>query len=366
MNVRIELAKATDDAALRRLLAANAVPGRITITYEREPNYFLGCNTMGARYQVLVARHSEADVIAVACRTQRSLFVNGVATNIGYLGQLRVDERFRGRWLVSQGFQALRQLHDADPAPAYLLSVIEQNREAFGVLIERRRKHFPSFFALGRLFTLALPVHRPKPTTTTLELAHGSLETLPEISAFLQQHGRTRQFFPAYTLDDFSDGETTRDFQPEDFVLAYRNGQLAGIIGLWDQARYKQTVVRGYAGWLRTMRPFYNAVAKLSGRPLLPALGQEIRYAYASFVCVADDDAEVFDTLLRQTLALAAARGQSYLMIGLTECDPLLPIAQRHPHIAYPSRVFLAAWENGKEFYERLDGRAPYLEIATL
>src|SRR5262249_42889156 len=144
MSFLVDLAKPEDDAAIRRLLTTSAVSGRVSVTYEREPSYFAGCATMGRGCQVLVARQQVDDqIVGVACRATRPMFVNGREVNTGYLGQLRIDRQFRGRWLVSRGFQFLKQLHDADPVPAYLLSVIEENREAFGVLIERRRQGFP-------------------------------------------------------------------------------------------------------------------------------------------------------------------------------------------------------------------------------
>ena len=47
MNFRIELATPVDDAGIRRLLTNNPVPGNPSLIYAREPNYFLGCDTMG-------------------------------------------------------------------------------------------------------------------------------------------------------------------------------------------------------------------------------------------------------------------------------------------------------------------------------
>ena len=359
---QIDLANETDDVALRSLLATNAVPGRVTVSFEREPNYFLGCSTMGEQCQVVVARQG-TQIAAVACRTMRPMYVNGQSTDIGYLGQLRVDKRFRGRWLVSRGFHYLRQLHDETPVSAYLLSIIEQNREAFGVLIERRRRHFPDFYALGRLHTLALSLQRTEQATNA-EVASASADDLDEIIAFWHRQSSARQFYPVYAPADFTEGITTRGFRLEDLLLARRQGQIIGTIGLWDQSSYKQTVVRGYTDWLRAARPFYNFSAKLLTRPILPPVGAEIRSVYASFICVADDDPAVFQALLRQLYQLAAARGYSYLMIGLHERDPFLSVARRYSHITYHSNLFLAAWEKG--FYERLDQRIPYVEIATL
>src|SRR5450432_4068328 len=101
MNLRIAPATRDDDAGIRELLAGNPLPGRIALTYEREPDYFRGCATMGRDCQVLIARVGESggELIGVACRAVRPAFINGREERLGYLGQLRVDPRHRGRWL---------------------------------------------------------------------------------------------------------------------------------------------------------------------------------------------------------------------------------------------------------------------------
>ena len=255
--------------------------------------------------------------------------------------------------------------------------MIEENGGAMGVLIDRRRSHFPTLHEIGRLNAMALmlgrvstasgsergPINRPT-QGATLATARGT--DAAEIVRFLREHGARRQFYPAYSEEDFRDGATTRGFRIEDFIVARRDSKIAGVVGLWDQSSYKQTIVRGYAGWLGAIRPLYNFGAKWMGRPRLPSIGEEIRYAYAAFVRVADDDREIFQTLLRHAHGLAAQRGFSYLMIGMEERDPLLSVARRYPHINYPSRLFLACWDNGEKFYEQLDGRIPYAEIAAL
>jgi hypothetical protein len=298
------------------------------------------------------------------------MFVNGRVMKIGYLGQVRVAERFRGRWLVSQGFRFLKRLHAEDPVSAYLLSVIEENDEAFGVLIERRRQGFPVFREVGHLFTLALGLRRTKIAKPGLRnITKAVRDDLPEIVAFLRRQGAARQFYPFYREEDFC-GPETRGFSVEDFFIARRNGEIVGVTGLWDQSDFKQTVVRGYAGWLRMARPAYNFTAGLSAHPPLPSVGEKVSSAYASFVCVADDSPEVFRPLLARVYEEAAKRGFSYLMVGFDERDPLLRVAQSYSHIAYPSRIFIASWDDQcqhfERFYEQLDKRIPYFEIAAL
>ena len=135
-------------------------------------------------------------------------------------------------------------------------------------------------------------------------------------------------------------------------------------MALWDQTAYKQAVVRGYSGWLKALAPLSSiGVAWLTGAAL-PRVGEEVRSAYASLVCVAHEDAPagaaVFGRLLREVYNLASARRFDYLLVGLDARDPLLKIVSAYPHVAYPSRLYLGTFltgSNGDRLHEQLDDR---------
>ncbi|HEX9926493.1 MAG TPA: hypothetical protein VGD99_27840 [Anaerolineae bacterium] len=368
MEFIFELATPDDDPAIRRLLAENPVPGRVTVTYEREPNYFLGCGAMGRFCQVLVARRPiGGPVVAVATRTTRPLFINGQPEEVGYIGQLRVDRPFQGRWVVSGGFRFFHQLHADGRVRGYLTTIIEGNAQAEGILVRRARRHFPAYRELDRLCTAAIMLRRPQtiPASAT-EICRGSPAVLAEIVRFLYQHGAARQFFPVYCENDFNESPTTLGFRVEDFVLARQAGHIMGMMGLWDQSAYKQTMVQAYDNPLRSLRPVYNLGLRLIGAQPLPPPGRPIHFAYASFVCLAGNDPALFDLLLRHLYNLAAARGYAYLMVGLSARDPLLPVARRYAHIPYYSRLYSVCWKDEMSFHEELDDRLPYVEIAAL
>jgi hypothetical protein len=383
MEFIFELATPADDLAIRRLLAENPVPGQITVTYEREPDYFWGCNVMGRFCQVLVARHQPSgEVAAVATRSTRPLFVNGQAEEVGYIGQLRVAERFRGRWIVSGGFRYFHHLHADGRVAGYITTIIEGHTEAQGILVDRARRHFPIYREVDRLCTLAIILKKPSPifrlssfvfrrlkahpTPYALRTTLASPTDLPAIIAFLQQHGSAKQFFPAYTADDFGGSPTTLGFRSEDFVVARQQGEIVGVIGLWDQSSYKQTIVRAYSGTLQRFKPLYNGWLRLSGAQPLPPPGQAIHFAYASFICMAGNSPHLFGVLLQYVYNLAVARGYAYLMVGLSSHDPLLRVAQAYTHIPYYSRLYTVCWQDELSFHEKLDQRIPYVEIATL
>jgi hypothetical protein len=367
MQLRVDFASPADDGAIRGLLRRQPMPGAVSLTYERDPDFSLGCSVTGDDFQVVVARNAgNGEVIGVACRSARRLYLNGHEQRLGYLGQLRIDPRFQGRWLLSRGFSLLKQLHDRDPLPAYLAAIVDGNREATGVLVQRQRKLFPTFYGAADLCTLAISIGRPKPAVRDgLGISRADENQLGELVRFLQTHGKARQFFPVWTEDAIRSLRSL-GLRLEDLQIARRNGEIVGAAGLWDQSAYKQMVVRGYSGWFKAAAPLYNLGAPWLGRPALPRPGEQLRSAYAAFICIANDDLDVFAALLRQLYNTARARKFDYLLIGLDVRDPLLRVAREYSHVPYRSRLYLAEWPNGGHLYEQLDQRPAYVDIATL
>jgi hypothetical protein len=354
MNVVVDVASRGDDRGIRALVERQAMPGRISLALAREPDFSTGCLVTGDDHRILVARTAaDGEVVGVACRSVRRLFLNGREQRVGYLGQLRVDERFRGRWLVSRGFSLLEQMHREDPQPAYLASIVEGNDQAVGVLVTKRRRSFPSFREVAPYRTLALGLRRARPLLNGTEtVVRGSDVALHELVDFLQTEGARHQLFPSWTEDDLHQVGAL-GLSLDDVRVAVRGSAIVGVMALWDQSAYKQTVVRGYSGWLRALTP------------ILPRAGAIVRHAYASLVCVSNDDPRIFGRLLRDMYCLARARGFQYLLVGLDARDPKLGVARAYPHYSYPSRLYFARWP-GATLQEDPDERLVYVDIATL
>ncbi len=191
-------------------------------------------------------------------------------------------------------------------------------------------------------------------------------EDFGTLLVFLREQGPRRQFFPLYEEADFY-GETGvfKDLKPDDVLLAFRGGSLVGALAGWDQHGFRQTVVHGY-GALRWARPAYNAWAWLRGLPPLPPPGGAVRYLTAALPVIAGDDAAVFAALLTELRARSAGGPHDYLMLGLHESDPLLPVVRACPAAWYDTRLFHVCWDDGEPMRRGLDGRPPYLELGCL
>jgi len=366
----VRLATPADEPGIRALLRREVMPGRIRLTYEREPDFWLGC---GEDCATLVACASEEnrEIVGLACRSKRRVFLNGAPRTVGYLSQLRIDSRYRGQWLVSRGFAQLRALHEADPLPLYLTSIVAGNDQATGVLVAGRRRHFPEMRPFADLITLALEVRARRRASSfrggRVAISSASLEELPELIRFLNEEGKKHQFSTVYSeegLQRLSD----LGLGLEAIRLARVRGQVVGVAALWDQSRFKQTVIQGYAGWLEPLRPIYNRAAPCLGRTALPKPGETLRSAYVTLLSIAeagDDKIEVFRALIDELMNTADSLGLRYLLLGLDVRDPLLQAAGRYRHTPYRSRLYLAEWADGERIDEQLDGRPASFDVAT-
>ncbi len=129
-GVRFGLATPEHDAPLRRLLRENAMPGSISLTMEREPNFFAAAGVEGPEHQTIVAVENDR-VVAAGNISARQRFINGQAMRVGYLGALRLDASCRGHAsILRRGYEAFRKLHEQLGPPIYLTSIVADNLSA--------------------------------------------------------------------------------------------------------------------------------------------------------------------------------------------------------------------------------------------
>jgi len=354
----------SDEQDIRNLAASVVMPGAVAVRFAREPDYFLGTTIMGDPCRVLIARNQpDGQLAGIACLALRRAFVNGQVTQIGYIGQIRVAKKFRGNWLVQLG---ARYFREASPSGLTCLGVIaRENPRARRVLVEDRMPTGMQAVRLGGLTTLAILLRKqPRLHFDRIHVQPGSQDRLEEIADFLRQHGPRRQFFPAYTPTDFSFGKTMRGLQPEHIMVAKENGRIVGIMAAWDQAAYKQEIVDSYSGLLSWGGAIYDLAARFLGASELTRPGQAISLAFAACICVKEDRPLVLQALLYHCMESARERGKAFLMMGMSDEDPLHRIARRQLNITYHSDLYMVGWSNRSTV--SLDGRIPYIEIATL
>jgi hypothetical protein len=351
-GVNFNLATQADDPDIRYLLRNNPMPGAISLSFEREPNYFADADQPEETKQTIVARE-QGRVVCVGYCTTRLRFVNGQPRRVGYLGGLRLDSSVAGRFdILRRGYEFFRALQSQSPADFYFTSIAADNHRARNFL-ERNPRGMPRYEFLGEFVTLLLPTEHQSPTRrVSVTPIHAGSETgAPQLASALNKANQHFQLAPHWTAEQLT--ALRRLGLPDD-------DRFDGA-ALWDQRNFKQTVVRGYAPWLALLRPVINLVARLTGKPGLPAAGQILSHAFVSHVTSTDF------FFLNHLRIIAAQQGIEWLTLGFASDDSRLKtVRQNFRCREYHSRLYLVRWPDLGGSTADLDNRILAPEVALL
>lgn len=368
----LEFAVATvrDDADLRGLLRNNPMGGWVSLSLQREPDYFSAATSEGDTHQTIIVREcSSAEAVGVFSRSVRDAYLNGEVARLGYIGMLRVTAAYRHKvHRLRQGFQALRQLiHDPRETPVYLTSIVEDNHAARRIL-GANLSGMPTYREQQRFCTFALiPSRRYRTFTRAAAVEPATEFDLAEIAACLQRNYRRYQFAPYWSPQALRSEQRCPNLAPGDFFVVRNNGRITGCAALWDQSPFKQSVVHGYKPALARVRPLFNLAAAVLRLPRLPPAGAALRQVYLSHLAVDGDDPGTLRALIAAALSEAAARKFPLATLGVATDTPMYSVIRSAFRAReYLSRLYTVFWDDGRSAADAIDGRAAHVEIATL
>ncbi len=349
-RVRFEPAKESDDGELRALLHKTPMGGSISVAFLREPEYFSATRIQGAFTQVFIAK-AGGKIIGAATRAVRPIFLNGKIIDGGYLSDLRILPEFRRGMTLARGYRYLRNLHSDGRTSIYTTVIVEDNEPALRT-VAANRADLPTYTDQGRIVTPMISLKKKLPEIPA-DVRSATCEDLPAIVAKLNE--TKMQFQPAYVEKDFIDGRF-QNLQVSDFRLLFREGKLAGVMAVWDQRPFRQTVVKNYSGLVGTLRPLVNLFRK----PSLPAKDEPLRFFYIAFS--ATDTIEDYRALLRSIYNQSIDGPHTHMIAGLHERDPRLPVLRNYPQTHFAGRLFSVTFDEPV----KIDDRIPYVEAALL
>ena len=375
-DVRFAIATAEDDAAIRRLLHENPTDGDISLSFEREPNYFVGQNIAGAIDQTVVAYEQDKLVCMGRCSV-RERFVNGEAQRVGYLGELRLDYRARGRFdILRRGYEFFHQ-HSYQCGASVFFTSIATDNERSKRFLEAKLRGMPEYRFLCE-FTTAL-ISAPRSQHSASELLDAAKTDLNKqmltterartndcaaIVDFLNQFSIRHQLATRWTTERLLNCGSV-GLRLDDIYVIRASRQIMGCVALWDQRCFRQLVIRGYDPKLSFLKPLINFAAPAFGSPKLPKIGEAIALAYASPFAIGDELASNMWSILSIILAEAANRGVEMVCISFDSSNPRWHrIKTRFAVREYKSRLYSVLWPGGKE--ARFDQRPFLPELAFL
>jgi len=354
------LAGKADEAEIRCLLRENPTRGRISLSFGREPDYFSDADVPGEAKQTIIARENGRIASMGSC-TVRQRFVNGRPRRVGYLGGLRLDSAFAGRFdVVRRGYAFFKEVESADPADFYFTSIAADNERARRFL-ERGLPGMPKYEFIGEFVTVVIGTTRRRVSRSPLP---SSVDVDEKCVSRVNAHNRLYQFSPSWSVEELKHNETLGLEGP---LALESQGRIVARAALWDQRNYKQTVICGYSPAVAFTRPFLNVVGRLLGQPRLPARGTILANAFITQLVVDPGNSESCIELIKALIQTASERGLEFLTLGFAGNDSrLLAIRTNFHRLEYLTRLYVVRWPEFGGSASELDDRPLSPEVALL
>ena len=352
--MHVEVATPADDTELRQLLRDTPIRGEITLSFEREPDYFRAASEGSAGTYTVVVRDPKSRRIACFGDVGlRHVFLNGQSVRAAYLSSWRVGSDWRGRpELLEAGLDFISSLQQERLSAEVFYSAIVADNTAARRRLETRRSGLASFHPVDDLVTYLVrtrPMRKPNSA-----IAFADQRDAAELRRFLKDRLCRFQFASDWTAPELSDEAAPVGSA---FLSLHRDGAIAACAAVWDQRANRQVVVQRYSRRLRILRSAHNATARFTGKPALPGMGRPLALAAVAGLAVADDDPEVAVALL-DALRCSGVREQGIGILALT-------LSARHPASAAVSRRLHPWTYRSKLYHVAMPGTAPPCAVSS-
>jgi len=357
-----DIASLSDDDELREIVSKTYMKGEISLSFESEPSFFNSIAILGESQEVLIIRDLENEkIIGFMIKSIKNVFINGHPKKVRYLSSLRLLEEYRRGRLMHQGFKYLKSFID-DSNMINFTTIIEDNIFARDMLTSSRAG-LPNYLPIGKMKTFIIkPTSRVRyKSKTNIKIEKGiSKFSLKEIINFLNKEGSKKDFFPVYTEEIFNKSQL-RDFDINNLYIAHNETEILGVVGVWDQTRFKQTVVKALSNKYKLLKPFNNYIlSPMCNYPLISNPGK-IRSFYINLIAIKDNNPDIFSLLIDKISLDNSNYGYNYFIIGLSEDDNLCLGLKNFRSLTYDSILYLVDYKRTVPLT-----RTPYLEISRL
>ncbi|MBK6265504.1 hypothetical protein JKA74_10685 [Marivirga sp. S37H4] len=302
------------------------VSGNISLALEREPNYYAGACLQCEKPEIFVVyEESLSKVWAVFNAGKRRVWYRNEVVEVRYLCDLRIHpekQQSPALYLIVKKFS---EITANDLLPAQTV-VFADNHKMLAIIekLSQRKKtsQLPFYHLIGGLTTYMLGFNSPKETKENLDIRRATNDDIETMQAFFDKESPRINYSPYYNFSEL-ERPYYRGLKISDFFLAYEKEKLVGVCGTWDQSGIKQTRIVGYSRTYQIIKPLYNLLASIFGRPLLPEAGKILTYLNVHSILVEESRTEVFEQLILRIQKERYNNGFDYLLCSLSEEGPL-------------------------------------------
>lgn len=269
-------AQASDGKSLSRFISQGLLRGPIDLRVQRSERFFDLYSYLGHHHETFAMENSEGDLVACFTFLERTVFIKGVITKVGFIHDLRIaPTRDTLRAFTHQFFSLISKLQSSVDYVFTMVSEAQDNM--FQTLIRPTGMHkaeTPRFHLVRRFEVIGVHGRYPqlRPDRISVSVGRANAEDATLLADYLQRKSRKRLLGSDFELANFQKRISTwPDFGLQNFFIA-RDSQkrIVGCVAPFQIDKHQMIRVdqfHGIAGTARQLMNFFSWTGWVHGLP---------------------------------------------------------------------------------------------------
>lgn len=355
-----------DDARLLELISETMPSNGMVLSFERYPRYFDATKTQytAPDIKLVCAENDPNHILAMINLGRKRCFINLEICDIPYVADLRLDPKYRGKKALNF---IMSYVYSHFSTASFFQSIVLEDNVIAKHILHQPRADFPIPYLYDDIATYTISKIKIPKNHNQFEIKTLQRALVPKVNEFVHSMKQYFNFLPVYDFNELEKGNHPYwlGLKLEDFKLVYKQGELVGLFGLWNQKQFKQTTVKTYSKSLKMIRPFYNFFAKKTGKILLPKENDHFNYLMIHSPLCNPHHADVFEQILYHAHVQTKTKSTSSFCITLALDDPRTKQMQNiRSHIIRAKHALHSFESKPDQYFDR--NKISYFEVGRI
>ncbi len=230
---------------------------RLVVNNDRTPDYFYIDELLGDQPLIFVAEEASR-IIGTVAVVFRNVLYREVPIPVAYIGGIKIENPAQNRLLAFRLMKHVMDFLIETPVKFGFILVIGANRAMEALL--SGRAGIPCFDPISRYRVRNLILMPGRGPSARYKIRCATASDLGEMADLYRQFYRHYELKPDWSEKYLATLYQQKDFFPGNTYLAFQQDSLVAALSLWDQTRFKNTVISHYGG--------IYSILKILTRPL--------------------------------------------------------------------------------------------------
>lgn len=356
--MKIRHATPADNQALLELSRRSPMAAQLVVNNDRTPDYFFIDELLGEKSLILVAEEAGRIIGTVAVVFRKVLYRNELIP-IAYIGGIKIENPAQNRLLAFRLMKYVMNFLMDTPVKFGFILVIGANRAMEALL--SGRAGIPQFDLVSRYRVKNIVLLPGRGLSGRYQIRSARTDDLGVMASMYRQFFSDYELKPDWTEQYLAWLYRQKDYYLENTQLAFQNDSLVAALSLWDQTRFKNTVISHYGGKYAILKKISSPLR------LVPEAGQALSELVIRHLVFREGFADAARDLIR--LAIANHRRKyRFLRCGFPLGSAPARILERFPGLSIPVNFYTVFRPSDPERESMVDHlrRSPVWEDLSL